>query len=143
MKNRFKLTLINPQRSETWCAECVGHLVTGDGISSPNGGVLPLSDVLRFEPLFGSEAPCAWCSPEPRWLSERMIARLPPLRRANLERRMFEHVQSAEMGCDARGNKRVSLWPIPHLQRLERMAGRVAMLITNIEAREREAASRG
>lgn len=140
--HRFKLTLHNPARVETWCSQCVGFLVTGDGVSCPDGGSLPLSDVLRIEPLFGSEEPCAWCTwcesvaepPKRQWLSERMIARLPPLRRAHLERRTFEHVLDAEQGFDARGN-RTNSGPAPHVERCTRVAGRAAAIITNLESR--------
>jgi hypothetical protein len=75
------------------------------------------------------------------WLSERMIARLSPLRRANLERRVIDHCEQAATGCDARGNL---LWPgreSPHVERINRVAGRCLMLISNAELRE--GASRG
>lgn len=149
---KFKLTLINPQRSEVWCPTCVAYLVQGDGTSKvcddKDGEGLydvtfPLSDVLRIEPLFNAQhLGCDWCSPAPRWLSERMIARLSPLRRSNLERRMFEHLLRVEDEM-ARCTDEASRFRWEELRdrsvHLERMAGRVAMLITNVELRERSA----
>jgi hypothetical protein len=143
---RFKLSLCNPVRSEVWCPECVGYLVQGDGMSKAlsegSQEFLPLGDVLKIEPLFGSEAPCAWCSPAPRWLSERMIARLSPLRRANLERRLMNHLVDAEQGCNAVGEI-THRGPTPHVERCTQVLGRACCIITNVDAREREAASHG
>lgn len=75
-------------------------------------------------------------APVSPWLSERMISRLSPLRRANLERRITDHLDDAEHGCNAMGVY-ASEGPTPHVPRLERMVGRVAMLISNAELRER------
>ena len=61
------------------------------------------------------------------WLSERMIARLSPQRRANLQRLIREHLTDAQNGCDGRG-RIVSASPTPHVARLSRMLGRLAAL---------------
>lgn len=72
------------------------------------------------------------------WLSERLISRLSPLRRANLERRIADHADYAADGCNAAGIY-THKGPTPHVERVTRMAGRVAMLISNAELRERSA----
>jgi hypothetical protein len=146
---RFKLSLCNPVRSEVWCPECVGYLVHGDGMEKalPEGSqdFLPLGDVLQIEPLFGSEAPCAWCSPAPpRWLSERMIARLSPLRRANLERHLTERAEFYDAAKVASGISDAQRTEYEtRSQRADRVLGRACAIITNLDAREREAASHG
>lgn len=71
------------------------------------------------------------------WLSERLISRLSPLRRANLERRIDDHLSDAEHGCNAMGVVVTPGHQTEHVERLTRMAGRVAMLISNAELRER------
>lgn len=71
------------------------------------------------------------------WLSERLISRLSPLRRANLERRISNHVVDAMQGCDARGNITHPGAETPHRERTERILGRAMMLISNAELRER------
>lgn len=44
-------------------------------------------------------------NPHSPFLSERLISRLSPMRRANLERTMVEHAEYAENGCNARGDR--------------------------------------
>lgn len=71
------------------------------------------------------------------WLSVRLISRLSPLRRANLERRLLERLADAERGVDGRGNPKTFGRPTVHASRLALMVGRAAMLISNAELRER------
>jgi len=66
-------------------------------------------------------------------LSERLISRLPTFRRANLERRAFEHLLDAEQGRDARGNQTHD-GATPHVGRCTRVFGRAASIITNLDA---------
>lgn len=60
-----------------------------------------------------------------RFLAERLVARMSPLRRSNLGRRIREHIQRIESreccdGCD--------IDHVSTLARLERMLGRLAAL---------------
>jgi hypothetical protein len=66
-------------------------------------------------------------NPSSKYLSERLISRLSPLRRANLGRRVSDHILDAKAGRDARGNVTHG-GPTPHLRRCIRTLGRLAAL---------------
>jgi hypothetical protein len=66
-------------------------------------------------------------NPASPYLSERLIARLSPLRRANLERRTRDHFYYASEGCDATGNV-VAEGHTDHYGRCERVLGRLSAL---------------
>lgn len=67
------------------------------------------------------------------FLAERLISRLSSLRRANLERRLLNHVEDAERGCNAAGIL-THKGPTPHVERCTKALGRACAIITNLEA---------
>jgi hypothetical protein len=67
-------------------------------------------------------------NPSSPWLSERLISRLPPIRKHNLMWRLLDHARGAEHGCDARGNIVNEKGPTLHLSRTERVLGRLSAL---------------
>lgn len=114
---------------ETLCAECTRMLDAG-GISRqiPDWGEDVLApDMVRERTPAPRATRCTWCGPESRWLSERLIARLPANEQEALLRRLTAHAQRAECGRTARGVE-VCEGPTPHYPRLLTMLGRLSAL---------------
>lgn len=115
---------------ETLCAECARMLDAG-GISRqiPDWGEDVITpDMVRERTPAPGATRCTWCGPESRWLSERMIARLPAYRRSNLERRIREKIADAAMKMPPSGWGTPPAWARRVLDRYTKMLGRLSAL---------------
>jgi hypothetical protein len=136
-------TIKTRSHSEEFCPDCLAQLDTYGGISRLDeeyGEDIITRDMVTVRESNEDAGRCTWCGAL-RWLSERMIARLSPLRRANLERRLSERVEELEADApygDAYADGSDAIGPYSErLTRARAVLGRAMMLISNVESRER------
>jgi hypothetical protein len=132
-------TIKTRSHSEVFCPDCLAQLDTYGGISRLDeeyGEDIITRDMVTVRESNEDVGRCTWCGAL-RWLSERLISRLPPLRRAALERRLLEHIEDAGQGLDARGKLRWAGRMSPHMERCTKVFGRACCIISNVEVRER------